>query len=329
MARRKQQDLLDRLIDSFSLRGFLLHQTTLFVAASAVVIAGVVFLWQNHADMIADEQAFVLNEDKIHINEPPPWADTDLKQLIATGADQQPSVLDPDLVSRAANRLQQVGFVERVREIKKTRSGLKIDLDYRQPVALVEFSPVTIPELKELPEAPDPLLVPVDRAGVLMPRELLLPEGLPAIWVGYPVNCRAGNPIDLSTWADIDDVRVRQGAGLAATIQVAGSLNVKAIVSFDPFESTEDPEFELWPEINTYGTIVQWGHAPGYEVEGEASPQQKLNALIEWVQQQGDLNQPVLRGRVPIGRRIDVRSGVAKIVPVNKTAQTGRKWFRR
>ena len=115
MARRKKQDLLDRMIEGFSLRGFLLHQATLFVAASAMLVGGVILLWQNHRTSIVDPEEYRLTEDKLVISDPPIWADEELKEIILTGdAGAEPSLLDPDLVSRTALRVQQIGFVEQV-----------------------------------------------------------------------------------------------------------------------------------------------------------------------------------------------------------------------
>ena len=51
---RRKKDLFDRLMDSFSLRFFLLHQATLFVAATCLVIGGVMFHWKNNQDSIVD-----------------------------------------------------------------------------------------------------------------------------------------------------------------------------------------------------------------------------------------------------------------------------------
>ena len=83
MARRKkQQDILDRLISSFSLRGILLHQATLFVAASCLVIGGVIFLWKNNQASIVNEDEYLLTADKIVMPEPPPWVDKDPREMI-------------------------------------------------------------------------------------------------------------------------------------------------------------------------------------------------------------------------------------------------------
>ena len=84
MARRKkkQLDILDRLVQSFSLRGILLHQATLFIAASCLVIGGVIFLWKNNQSTIVDIDAYQLTANKIVMPEPPPWVDLDPRELI-------------------------------------------------------------------------------------------------------------------------------------------------------------------------------------------------------------------------------------------------------
>ncbi|MCP4889872.1 MAG: hypothetical protein GY904_25105 [Planctomycetaceae bacterium] len=44
--------------------------------------------------------------------------------------------------------------------------------------------------------------------------------------------------------------------------------------------------YELWT-LN--GTIIIWGNSPGHEVKGEASAEQKIEAILTYVEQRGSL----------------------------------------
>lgn len=309
MRRSKQQpDLLDRMLKNFSIRGFLLHQGTLFVVASLIVIAGIAFLWENFQSTIVDPKSYQLTKDNIEINEPPSWVDTDLRTLIV-GDDLQRSILDPHLVSETAMKIQTVGFVERVNQIVKSRTGLKVDLQYRHPVALVEMSEVTF--RKRWREGAEPIFLPVDRLGVLMPRDIDYDPNLPKLCMLYP----AGTSPDLTTWADIDDSRIRDGAAIAQYFaNDAKRIGIARIVTHRSPENAEDKSpFELWPANGDRGTIVIWGQLPGEEGPSEAPLEQKLVALENYVQQFGSLD-------TPRGIKIDIQTGSVVVVPKNKVA---------
>lgn len=313
MARAKKQDILDRLFENFSLRGFLLHQATLFVAATVLVITGVVFLWKNYQHTIADPTEFLLTEDKIELTAPPEWVDEDLRKLIAS--DDAQSILDPQLVSRTALKMRNVGFVESVNQIVKSKNGLKIDLQYRFPVGRIELSPITFGKSWNR----DTVYLPIDRQGVLMPRRLPL-EKLPRIRMLYPGNLLPGKSNELTTWSDIDDPRIRDAAAIAQFfVNDAQRIGIDQIMTYKrPLKDEDDAElpFQLWPYFNK-GTKVIWGQAPGKELAAEAPVEQKLVALEGHIAKYGNLNEP----NEPNGLTIDIRSGSVVIVRPDKVAK--------
>ncbi|MEL7496313.1 MAG: hypothetical protein AAFN77_01795 [Planctomycetota bacterium] len=315
MPRHKQPDLLDRFWASFSLRGILLHQATLFLVATVLVISGVVFLWENYQHTIADPTEFQLTSDKIELPPAPRWADADLRQLILN--DDQPSILDPDLVSTAASKIRSVGFVENVNQIVKSKSGLKIDLQYRHPVAVIELSQYTFPKVwnEDMPD----VYLPVDRQGVLMPRELADEGSLPKICMLYPANMIPGKEHNLTTWSDINDTRIQDAASIAQYfVNDAARIGIYRIVTRQlPEEAVDDLPFQLWPVNGGQGTIVIWGQPPGKEDVAEAPLEQKLVALENYVKQYGSLDEPR-------GITIDIRTGEAIVVPANKVAKESR-----
>jgi hypothetical protein len=306
---RQDNDILDRLIANLSLRAILFHPATLFVVATAIMIGTAIFLWERQQEQIVNLDEFRLTAEKIRLTPPPNWADTDLKQLVLDqSTDSTPSILDTTLVSRTAGAIRKIGFVERVRSIQKSKSGLDIDLVYRQPVALVELSKVTIPEWPDSNRERQ-VLLPVDRHGVVMPESLGEQDNAPIITILYPAQFS-----DLTTWADWPDERIKDAASIASLFDQNATepIGVKRIVTFrKPGESANAQiPFEIWSGT---GTRIVWGNAPGKEMANESSAEAKIQAINELIAKYGALD-AIANGR------IDVRSGQAVVVGETKTA---------
>lgn len=321
--KKKKPDVLDRLLQKFSLRGFLLNQGTLFVAASVLVIAGIAFLWQNHQSTIVDPVEYELTAEKIEVPPAPRWASTDLRDVIIEGDDSN-SILDPSLVSRTAAKIQSIGYVERINQIVKSKSGLKIDVQYRYPVGLIELSKVTFRSAWKYEDKV--AYWPVDRQGVLMPQSLADLDDLPKICMLYPAN-QLPNQLndDLATWTDINDERVRDAAAIAQYfVNDAKRIGVDRIVTQRrPLDDDAEEPFELWPSNGGNGTIIVWGNAPGKEAAAEAPLEQKLVALEDYIARNGSLKHVNGLFAKVDGIRVDIRTGAAIVVPKNKVASSG------
>jgi hypothetical protein len=315
MARRKpqRQDILDRIVNSFSLRGFLLHQATLFVAATALVLGGVMFLWKHNQESIVDMNDYRLTPNKIEMNSPPEWVDLDPRQVILQRTESD-SILDPGLVANTADRLAEMGFVDRVRSISKSKSGLAIDVDYRLPVAVVEISHRTIPEWRKTDRE---ILLAVDRLGIVMPKELGQMENLPIISMLYPARAT-----QLTTWEDWPDRRVCDAAQISHQLVARADLGITRIVTEQKPDSEDaDQPYELWTRSGKYGTRIIWGKQPGSHSTAEATADQKIAAIETLIAAIGPLNQVSNRGgRLMVGRVFDIRTGDPIEVPRNKTA---------
>ena len=320
MARRKQ-DILDRLMDSFSLRGFLLHQATLFVAASCLVIGGVVFLWKNNQASIVNVAEYQLTPNKIVMPEPPPWVDLDLREVIV-GPDESPSILDPTLIARTAEQVERMAFVDQVHSISKSMAGVEIDLDYRRPVAMVLINSQTMPGVIENGEG---IMLAIDRNGIVMPKQLSekppvseadyeKPRTLPIISLAYPVKRQA----QLITWADWPDERVRAAATISQ--HFAGrDLGLFRVVTFQKRgQLGQDHPFELWSKWGVHGTRIIWGVETNSQGGTEATVMQKLAAIDDLISRLGPLE------RVPngqsLGRVFDVSTGKAVELSHDKVA---------
>ena len=331
---RRNDDILDRILGGFSLRGIILHPATLFVIATMVMIGGAIFLWERHQGKIVKLEEFQLTEEKISLTPPPIWADKNLKQLVISGISDNgtrpqtdgsrtngnsASILDTQLVSRTARVMKNVGYVERVKSVHKSKSGLEIDVVYREPIALVELSRHTFPyEWPKKYHGKD-ILLPVDRLGVVMPESLGTGLALPRIMVVYPV----ASPTQfekLVTWADWPDDRIKDAAAISALFEKSGeAIGLKRVMTRrkPDQQGVAQISYELWPDS---GVQVIWGNAPGKEIAGEVTAEAKIRALEEFVLKYGALNQQERK-------RVDVRTGVVVLAKDAKTAATAEDVF--
>ena len=308
MARRKKEDLLDRLLNNFSLRGTVFHPGTLFVLVTALTIVGALKLWERYQHRLIPAADYQLTEARVRITPEPKWAKIDLKRLLLeTPAGQQPpSILDTDVVSKTAKTLKSVGWVEEVQKVRKSTEGLDIDVRYREPVGIVPLNHTNVPGW---PRTKTAQVMPVDRNGMVMPPQLVQHFNLPRISVFNPQGLNLVRP--WSVWPDqrvIDGVNILTFIGPRA--DSLGIYRVMTMRSNRQMSATQIP-FELWPEN---GTRVVWGNAPGKEVASEATAQTKLGALIQFVDQHGSLEQ------MP-ERKVDLRSGKIVITQDSHVAE--------
>ena len=322
---RRNDDILDRLLEGFSLRGILLHSATLFVIATMLVIGTAIFLWERHQARIVNLEEFRLTEDKIQLTTPPVWASDNLKRMVISGiskptpetsnpksGNNSASVLDTQLVARTASVMKNVGYVERVKSVHKSKSGLEIDLVYREPIALVELSQHTFPyEWPQKYQGKD-ILLPVDRFGVVMPESLGTGLLLPRILVVYPV-ASPDQFQKLVTWADWPDERIKDAAAISALFEkLSDAIGLARIMTRRKPDQAgvSQISYELWPDS---GAQVVWGNAPGKELQGEADAEAKLRALEGFVLKYGALNRQD-------NKRVDVRTGTVVLAKGTKTA---------
>ena len=315
MARRKKTGL-SAILGDISPTALLLHPATLFVAFNVALAVTAIWCWDRYQDKITGPHATLLSEDRIEINSPPAWTKTNIKEAILTSTGQPKSLLDPSLISDAVATCQTIGWIEQVQHMKKTNEGLKAQLVYRQPIALVELKKETVPGWKQQPR-----LVPVDRQGVIMP-EFLAMEGSvqPRIFIHHWDQKLQSAPQYLrhiNRWTAWPDNRVKDAAAISEVlIRDWQSFGLSRIISLRQIQNADDPTiaFELWSDEGQNAAIVVWGNPPGSEIDGEAPSPQKVSALQAYVQQHGPLDK--LSERI-----IDLRSGQA--VEVGRASELG------
>ena len=308
---KRQQDILDRVFASLSIRGILLHPTTMFFLATAIMIGGAIVLWENHQAKIVNLEEFRLTEDKIRVTPQPEWAITDIKKLVLRESESvNGSILDTKLVPRTAELMSNVGFIERIENIEKSKTGLDINVVYRHPVALVELSRVTL--LKKWPAENQgkTVLLPVDRHGTLMPESIGESKNLPWIAVPYPSQFSS-----LTTWTAWPDQRIQDAAEISALFdRPLSEIGIQRIATRRFRQNKErlaEIPFELY---SGSGTRIIWGNPPGKESQTESGVDGKIQALQALVAKYGPLD------KVNLGP-IDIRSGKPVEVGNSKIAE--------
>lgn len=310
MARkRRRDDILDRMIAKFSLRGMLLHPATLFLCAIAIVLTTAIFSWERYKTRILPPQEFLLTESNVELTPQPLWSDLDLKQVVlgdTRAKEYQPkSVMDAAIVGETADALKSIGFIENIDRIEKSKAGLKVDLTYRQPVGMVEINSMTMPKAKFKDLAP--VNLHVDRHGVLMGGRLSERRGDHLL-------ISIANPMymdQLLTWSQWQDSRVQDAAKIADLLRDQWkALGLFRLTTYRSRASALDRRipYQLWTEPGRqYRVHLIWGNPPGEELANEAPAATKIVALQKYVQANGPFNQMT-------DRIVDVRSGSVIVV---------------
>ena len=316
MARRRQSGRA-AFLDNFSTTGLLFHPGTLFVLFNVAMAVTAIWCWDKYQHKIVDPQLTMLTAQRIQINEQPAWTKTNLKEAILNSTENPKSLLDPWLLPDVAATCQSIGWIEQIREMKKTREGLKVDLVYREPIAVVELHQKTVPGWEH-----EPKLVPVDRTGVIMPEKLAVQGTQPSIFIYHSDETQKRAPQHLRhiyQWTQWPDARVTEAAAISEVlIRDWHATGLSRIISWRMFNDANDRAipFELWTDEGENAATVIWGNSPGTELQNEANWNQKLAALQGYIQQHGSLDE--LSERI-----IDLRSGQA--IEVGKGSAIGHR----
>jgi len=305
MARkRRRDDILDRMIASFSFRRTLLHPAMLFLAATVLIIGTAIFSWERYKNRILPPARYQLTSENLQVSPQPAWTSPDLQTMILgdqRDQDYRPkSIMDTALVPTVANTLQSVGWIENIDSIRKSKHGLDVQLTYRRPVGMVEINSMTIaPSAFKGKKAVN---LHVDRQGVVM-------GGPHSEQPGDHLLISIGNPMymdQLLPWSQWQDVRVQGAARIGEVLQDRWkALGFYRLTTFRSRANATDQRipFQLWTEPGRkYRVHLIWGNPPGQELANEASAADKILAMEQYVQANGPFHQMT-------DRIVDVRTG--------------------
>lgn len=245
------------------------------------IVAGIAVLapWlYRQLPPLSARNEYRLTLDKIVID-PAPVAPipADLFAQVQKRADlpEKLSALDGQLPQRLADAFALHPWIARVVEVRNEfPAAVKVKVEYRQPVALVQ-----------VPHG----YYAVDGAGILLPpqdfssveaKDYLVIRGI----TSAPQN-GAGH-----RW---DDPAVTAAAKLAELLLSKGkALQLASIIAPREVPANGDLDAMQFELLTTNGTRILWGRAPGSQHPGELTPTQKLGRLNKYLAEFGSFDRP-------------------------------------
>jgi len=278
-----------------------------------LVLAGLFFsawylAWQRVGPSVLGGPENRVGPGQVEITPTPKWINSDIRAEVfrEPSLNGPLSIMDDNLVDRIANAFSLHPWVAKVRSVRKqyprtgaagqTPVSVKVELDYRRPVCMVEV--------------PGGLL-PVDAEGVLLPS-----ADFTSVEAGrYPrlagVDRKPAGPVG-QRWAD---ARVIGGAEIAVALGPAwDALKLQRITPLPPagaaglgFANVVEGDSGRRGEytfclITRGGTRIFWGYPPGANAPGELPAAEKIARLQRYQADHDTLDGP--RGR----QELDVRT---------------------
>ncbi|MFV2070080.1 MAG: hypothetical protein ACC645_24200, partial [Pirellulales bacterium] len=173
-----------------------------------LVGSGIGFTWRRLRPLVVHQPQYLVDATNIHITPPPAWIGTDIRSEVLQDARlaQPLSILDDDLVERLVTAFEFHPWVANVkRVVKEFGPAIRIDVDYRKPVLMVQVD-----------EGPAQEEMPADSQGVRLPDLQLSSEEIKAL-----PRVRGGSTVPLVgvAWLDrhvIDAARIADQLGSLA-----------------------------------------------------------------------------------------------------------------
>ena len=252
----------------------------LVVVCMLVAVGGAFAVWRSVRSHVLATEQYWLTADEIEITKQPGWVRTNIKADVArdAGLVGELTILDDDFAERTHQAFSLHPWVAEVTRVTKTYPArVRVDLVYREPVAMVEL--------------PGEGLLPIDAQGVHLPIGDFAKVEIPR----YPRVARLNTtPLSDTPGTEWGDARVVGAAKIAAELKpVWPQLKIALIVPAlgDTQDAASLSGGMLFELIGVDGTRVLWGSPPGEEQVGEVDAAVKKKRLLDYVwrsdQQQG------------------------------------------
>jgi len=239
----------------------------------AVFLGAWYFVWREVRGHVLSSADYVATPQEVEITPLPSWIHVDIRTEVFRNAslDGPLSIMDDNLAERIATAFSLHPWVAKVERVAKQHPAkVKVQLEYRRPVLMVEV--------------PGGLL-PVDARGVLLPAG----EFSPLEQSRFPRLVGVGT-VPLGTAGEgWGEARVVGAAEIAAALGPAwDELRLAQIVPYAA--STAGRPDEIVYVLSTRGgTRIVWGSAPGRRGTGELPTAEKVAALKEYAAAHGTL----------------------------------------
>ncbi len=273
MARDEETGWPSRLLN-VSYTALLFHPALLIVCVMAAVVALAIALWNASHEKFAHGTDRHLSAELLDIGQVPAGIKSDVKTAaIRDSRLNEIKLSQPDAAQRVADAFAVQPWVKSVVRIRKSNRGIKIDLSYRTPVAIVEVPPQGI--------------YAIDEESVLLDGEDFSRDEIARYWrISVPQPLTEA----LSYGRKWNDLRISDAAAIAGFLQTQRSASgLMRIVNYT--SPTRDRlrlgPFELW---TARGIRVIWGSAPGQELSDESPAATKISAILEFIKNHGPLD---------------------------------------
>ncbi len=287
MAQSDEEGLLDR-IANMSFGSFVFNPVVLMVMLMTAVVFVAIGVWNQYHQRMNLPVNCKLNASMINISPQPDWVKYDIKKaaILESGL-LEIELENPDAIQHVANALAIQSWVESVNSVRKLPQRIDVSLNYRKPVAMVEEG--------------ESNLVLIDANAVVLDGRGYTASDIKHLWRVSVADRVVVEP--LSHGRIWNDLRIA-GAALIAETWKAADHNRWGLVRIDnQSPPTRDPLRLRWFALRTKNnTTIIWGNAPGAEIPGEASAQEKILAIKSFVDENGPLDQQSTQ-------IFDVRSG--------------------
>ena len=250
------------------------HFLSNLLLALSCLVAAYVFL-PRFAPRLPDlgrNSQYRLATSRIEITPPPHWVPHDLVEQVTkrAGLPTELSLLDEDLTQRVAQAFEQHPWVKgNVHVRASVPAQLQVDLEYREPVAMVRAKNG---------------LFPIDVDAVVLPAADFSPAQIGEV-------SRRGKRWFAAEWSGRDSLARRHGSRRGAARGVAEVALAGVRLEVDP--CTARPQTQVaWDELSfqlgtTGGSRIIWGRPPGSKRPGELPAEKKIERMKYYLRQHG------------------------------------------
>lgn len=303
---RRPTTVLEQLLD------WLLQPTVLLLLSCSVAAWVFVPRLSVRLPDLRNDRQYRLATTQIEITPPPHWVPHDLAEQAArrAGLPEELSLLDPDLARRVATAFEQHPWVKgKVRVSTSVPARMRVELEYREPVAMVRVA-----------QAGKNGLFPIDADGTLLPSA----DFAPAEIAKYPLIESVSTPPSNAEGTVWKNAAVFGAARLARELKPYWEqFGFQSIVV--PANSNRKPTWDdLGLQLSTRGgSRVIWGRPPGAKHPGELPTDKKIERIKYYLSHHGpfdsathgpfeyDITRWTDISRKPIADR-GVRNGVSR-----------------
>lgn len=252
----------------------------LFCLAPLLVLG--YFAWRNWGAEHLDKALYAVRIENLVTTPQPTWIRSSnvREEVFKNGGLGQLSVLDPQASATIAHAFESHSWVQRASRVQKLPGGkVTVDIVYRRPVAMVYYKGHHSDSgTSQINKPIKTGYYPVDDEGVVLPTADFDSSQVPGYFLVFAEDASPPSDVGMA----FSDTRIKQSLSLCRLLESARvELRLKQIY-VERDERMTGPSPWIMRIKTSDNRFIDWGHAPGNEVAGEPSAQEKLANLLKW-----------------------------------------------